>query len=92
MFRSSGGFANPEQLLYQARMQYVKGHVEPYDQPGLKWGEEPPKSAEVWTIQKPKHVLPRNASMRSPSMRRPSSAPASRRAASGQVARTARAR
>lgn len=81
MYRSSGGFKNPEHLLYQARMQYVTGHVEPYDRPYRRFDDDDEKPPEVWTIQKPQHVQPRNPTLRRTGVQRPRSAPAGRRIA-----------
>ena len=90
MFRSSGVFDSPEQLCYQSRMQYVKGHVETYDPEwslaGMTKRENAAPRKHVWTLEKPEHMRPRNPTLRSPTVkRRPSSAPAARRKNGGQV-------
>ena len=75
MYRSSGIFESPEQLCYQARMQYVKGHVETYDPEWHLLGRSREHRKEprqhVWTLEKPAHMRPRHPSMRAPRMNRP---------------------
>ncbi|KAK7250327.1 hypothetical protein SO694_00007360 [Aureococcus anophagefferens] len=62
MFRSSGVFDSPEQLCYQSRMQYVKGHVETYDPEwslaGMTKRENAAPRKHVWTLEKPEHMRP----------------------------------